>query len=180
MYQALNRLTVLAPRCRLLFVTREELSLPGLLHLTLAGLERSEALALVQQLSSTVSPALVDETNNAGVEPWTEASFNQLLTQTAGSPMLLRLAVSQREQAPLGASQAGASLATYLVEAVLKNLEPAAWLTLGFLSLWRGVMDLTNPQLAELMSEELGESYAHDLAVASLQRRRLRSAIRNW
>jgi tetratricopeptide (TPR) repeat protein/transcriptional regulator with XRE-family HTH domain len=167
--QPLHRLMTLAPNCRMLFVTREELSLPGLLHLTLAGLERAEALALVKNLSSLpLQPARLPEKSDNRVD-----ELDNLIAQTAGSPMLLRLAVSQLEQVPLDTRKVGASLAAYLVEAILKNLEPAARQALGFLSLWRGVVDLTDPQLAELMSEELGAVYDHALAVTALQRRRL-------
>ena len=169
-----QRLTTLAPNCRLLFVSREELPLPGVLHLTLAGLARDEALALVQKLrnSPPIPDAGPEVTDSSGFDGQDE-SFDALLLQTAGSPMLLRLAVSQLEQAPLDSNKVGASLATYLIEAVFKNLEPATWQALGFLSLWRGVVDLTDPQLADLISEELGAPYDHALAIAALQRRRL-------
>ncbi|MFN8489940.1 MAG: helix-turn-helix domain-containing protein [Caldilineaceae bacterium] len=172
--QALQRLSTLALHSRLLLVTREELSLPGLLHLTLAGLERAEALDLVKQLNGPASsPLALSGQNSATLQEVTEPLFETLFTRTAGSPMLLRLAVSQLEQAPLTTDQVGASLANYLVETVLKNLEPAAWQALGFLTLWRGIVDLTNAALNELLSEELGEGYDHALAIAALQRRRL-------
>ena len=172
------RLATLAPNCRLLFVTREELPLPGVLHLTLAGLARDEALALVQKLRNSppipAAGSAAAQSSGFDVSSTEQAeSFNALLLQTAGSPMLLRLAVSQLEQAPLDSNKVGASLAAYLIETVFKNLEPATWQALGFLSLWRGVVDLTDPQLADLISEELGATYDHALAVTALQRRRL-------
>jgi len=160
MLQALHRLQHLAPACRLLLVTRHELNLPGVLHLTLAGLAPTEARALVAQLGwPSAGPA--------------DQTVDELLIRTAGSPMLIRLAISQLEQQgamPLAA--VGTSLATYLVETVLTQLEPAARQALAFLSIWRGVVDLTAPQLAELLGEEL-MGYDHAIAVASLQRRRL-------
>ncbi len=160
MLQVLQRLQQLVPACRLLLITRRELNLPGVLHLTLAGLVPTEARALVDQLGwplTNVADQMVDE----------------LLTRTAGSPMLIRLAISQLEQqTPLQWAAVGTSLATYLVETVLTQLEPAACQALAFLSIWRGVVDLTDPQLAELLGEEL-RGYEHAKAVASLQRRRL-------
>ena len=160
MLQALQRLQHLAPACRLLLITRSELNLPGVLHLTLAGLAHTEARTLVDQLGWSL-------------ESVAEQTVDELLTRTAGSPMLIRLAISQLEQqAPIQLAAVGASLATYLVETVLTQLDPAARQALAFLSIWRGVVDLTDPQLAELLGEELS-GYEHAKAIASLQRRRL-------
>lgn len=171
--QALLRLAKHATGCRMLFVTREELNLPGMLHLNLGGLSHDEALTLVEQMSSaTRQPDQPPSTAQA-----TEATLiEEIVQQTGGSPMLIRLAVSHIAQRPSLTREAlgalGSPLANFLLDTVISQLSPSAHQALAFLSIWRGAVDLTDPQLATLMQQEL-PGYHHRTAVATLQRQRL-------
>lgn len=156
----LQRLAALAPYCRALFVTRTELTTLALPHLTLNGLTTGETDALVHsliepQLAALDRPALVDA----------------LHQQTAGNPLLLRLALTQLEQqapTPLRLP----SLAQQLVAGVLRELPAPARLLLDFLTVWRTPIDLTTGQLAQLLAEA-SVDYDHQSAAMTLQHRRL-------
>ena len=83
----LQRLFTLAPYCRALFVTRTEISALPMPHLTLDGLTTDETASLVQSL-------LEPQDQLAGPSPFVD----RLYQQTAGNPLLLRLALTQLEQ----------------------------------------------------------------------------------
>ncbi len=155
--QMLQRLQALVPTCRLLFTTRQALALPGLIHLNLEGLEAPELEELVEKLVGDKEEAFAD----------------QLLTQTAGNPMLVRLAVSHREgRQPLRLEQIGASLTTYLVETTVQTLGESARLLLDFLAIWRMAVDLEGVGQSAILHQAL-PAYEHHQAVNELQRRRL-------
>lgn len=156
----LQRLAALAPYSRALFVTRTELSALSLPHLTLNGLTTAEADALVHSL---IEPQL------AAVE--IPVLVNELHQQTAGNPLLLRLALTQLEQQAPGQLRLP-SLAQQLVDGVLRELPAPARLLLDFLTTWRTPLDLTDGRLAELLGEAQ-DGYHHQNALMTLQRRRL-------
>jgi len=156
----LQRLAALAPYCRALFVTRTELSALALPHLTLNGLTATETAALVHSLL---------EPSAAALEPTT--FVRSLQQQTAGNPLLLRLALTQLEQQ--GASQLHLpALTQQLVAGVLRELPAPARLLLEFLTVWRSPLDLTDGGLATLLGE-IRPDYQHQGALAMLQHRRL-------
>ncbi len=162
MLALLQRLFALAPYCRALFVTRTELSSLPIPHLTLNGLTTAESEALVQSLVET--PAAPTSSLDDGL-------LHGLYQQTAGNPLLLRLALTQIEQQALPPRQLP-RLAHNLVEGVLQQLPPAARLLLDFLTVWRSPVDLTANHLPEMLAE-LGEAYDHPSARNTVQRRRL-------
>lgn len=168
--QTVRRLLTLVPQCRFLFVTRQEMDLPGVLHLTLAGMETGEADQLLEKLSSS-SVA----TDQATISP--HPDLETLITQTGGSPMLLRLAASHLRQAPSSGTLVNGlataqSFGRYLVETVLNSLDPAARHLLEFLAVWRSALDLKQSPLGELLHSEWQE-YDHRAALSQLQRSRL-------
>ncbi|MFN8440270.1 MAG: helix-turn-helix domain-containing protein [Caldilineaceae bacterium] len=168
--QTVRRLLTLVPQCRFLFVTRQEMDLPGVLHLMLAGMETGEADQLLKKLGSAT--VATDQTKLALCP-----DLDALISQTGGSPMLLRLAASHMRQAPtpgaLVSSPATAqSFGRYLVETVLNSLDPAARHLLEFLAIWRSALDLKQSQLGELLHGEWQE-YDHRAALSQLQRSRL-------
>lgn len=170
LHAMVQRLTTLSPYARLLWISREELNLPGLPHLTLGGLENAEAARLVNHLSPTLQLA---ESRDLPCQTQIITPIEALLAQTAGNPLLLRLAVSQLEQQSyLSASAVGAALAVNLVEASLAGLLPKERLLLDFLAIVRTPMDLTDAHLPGLLAEEIA-GYAHAAALSALQRRRL-------
>lgn len=154
--QMLNRLLSLAPSCRILYVTRQDIDLPGVLHLNLNGMERSEAASLTQQLTQR-----------------TEIDVDLLLGKTGGNPMLLRLAIGALEQQPnTELTQTPSSFAGYLIDTVLGWLDRSAQQLLEFVSIWRSPIDLTDARLADLMSTAW-RAHDHRAALTSLQRNRL-------
>ncbi len=157
---AIQSVAALASNVRLLYVTREELNLPGVPHLMLGGMARDEAARSVTALGES-SPS----GHTIEADP--------LFRQTAGNPLLLRLAVSQLEQhAGLSSATAGAALAAELVASVVAQLPESARLLLDGLAVWRGVADLTDPNLAVWLSSQL-PTYDHTVAVTALRRKRL-------
>lgn len=154
--QMLNRLLSLAPSCRILYVTRQDIDVPGVLHLNLNGMERSEAASLTQQLAQRA-----------------EIDVDLLLGKTGGNPMLLRLAIGALEQQPnTELTQASSSFAGYLIDTVLGSLDRSARQLLEFVSIWRSPIDLTDARLADMMISAW-RAHDHRAAIASLQRNRL-------
>ncbi len=162
--QMLQRLLALSPQLKVLFVTREEIDLPGVLHMTLEGMNEGEALAVIDKLSIE--------------SHFTEEMKQQLLDTTANNPMLLRLAVSHIEQQRAtqqpnsGERSLQAPVAGFLIDTVLASLPPDSRRIMEFLSLWRGTVDLHDARLASLFNQHYAN---HDQrnAIANLQRRRL-------
>lgn len=178
--QMLQRLQALVPTCRLLFTTRQELALPGLIHLTLEGLEEVEVEELVGKLTGDWEIKRLRDSSSTHTPQSLTLSISQspnltpqLLTQTAGNPMLVRLAVSHQEgRQPLRLEQIGASLTTYLVETTVQTLGESARLLLDFLAIWRMAVDLEGVGQSAILHQAL-PAYEHHQAVNELQRRRL-------
>jgi ATP/maltotriose-dependent transcriptional regulator MalT len=184
--ETITRLLKLTTTCHILFVTRKEVTLPGLLQLTLSGLGRDEALILIKHLASADtqgSPAyqLVAEGRVAPATAQgllhtllhTPQAIDQLLNQTAGSPMVLRLAVAHLQDQPSNdLADLAPALANYLVTTVVDGLAAAPRQLLEFLAVWRGALDLADPRVAELLQEEW-LAYDHAAARAALLRQRL-------
>src|SRR5206468_2438497 len=102
----------------LLLTSRENFQvLPGCPQVRLSGLELEEGLALIANLAGRAAPA------------WAAG----LLEKTGGSPMLLRLAVSELLDAQVApaafiAQLAGQpQIAAYLLETVRRHISPSAW-----------------------------------------------------
>jgi transcriptional regulator with XRE-family HTH domain/tetratricopeptide (TPR) repeat protein len=169
-----------APYARLLYATREELDLPGLPHLMLQGMERGEAFELMAAMG-------LQRGRDAAVEG---SEFDPILARTAGNPLLLRLAVGQLEQgrqappAVVGQNSAYAPVnqfANQVVNQVVEQLPVSARLLLDWLVVWRNVIDLTDPALAEWLATHFGqvelfqstERYDHSRAVDLLRRKRI-------
>jgi ATP/maltotriose-dependent transcriptional regulator MalT/DNA-binding XRE family transcriptional regulator len=154
--ELLQRLLQHASSLRMLFVARRDIELPGIPVLHLRGLEKHEATHVYQRMLGTAPE-----------------SIEQLWRQTEGNPMLLRLAISYWEQQSNSAlAMNPLPTAHYLVEAVLRTLEPSARRLLDLLAVWRGVLDLTQPQLADLL-EDSWQGYSHHVALNHLQSGRI-------
>jgi ATP/maltotriose-dependent transcriptional regulator MalT len=156
MGQLISRIRALAPGCRMLFVSREELQLPEVTQIHLGGLE----LAEVQLLHSRLA-------HKPGLD------LEALQQQTGGSPMLMRLAISYWEQH--GAFEAQAlpfPVSHYLIETILKTLHTDARRLLDLLAIWQGQLDLTQPSLIEELSRSW-DAYDHQTGLERLQRSRL-------
>ncbi len=159
--QLLEQLIARVPDCRMLFVTREELSLPNVAHLNVGGLQPEEVALLYARLSGT-----------AGLD------LAQLHQQTSGSPMLVRLAIQYWEQH--GASPTAElpfPAASYLIDSIVNTLPPAARRLLDVLAIWRGPLDLTQPQVAERLTAWWSD-YSHQAGLSAIQRTRLIERVR--
>ena len=141
---------------------REAALLPDTPTLRLNGLEPAEAQQLVTQLEFDLAPALLD----------------RLLTKTARSPMLLRLAAGQLHDRPVNAQRfvdrldTQPQVAAYLVDTVLRDLSPAARWVADLISVFRHPIDLYDETLNELIAPAGGPAPL-DRALAELQRRHL-------
>ena len=165
----LRSLSAGAPYCRLLFIARETLDLADAPHLTLGGLGRQEALALLDALGT---PREEGSLSNSAATAAMEF-IEPILTHTAGNPLLLRLAASQIEQpTQLPPAVLGARLANRLVATLLAWLSPAAQHLLDLLTVWRNPLDLSDPALGECISHTL-PAYDHVGAVNQLLRGQL-------
>lgn len=163
----ITKLMAGAPYCCVLFVTREMLDFAGTPHLMLGGLARDEALTLLNALCAPPGAPLA-----AGRAPASDV-FEQILTHTAGNPLLLRLAASRLEQTVhLPPALFGAQLADGLVDTLLTWLSPAGRRILDLLTVARTPLNLDAPGLAELLSGG-DPGYGHNAAVNQLVRGRL-------
>lgn len=154
--ELISQLIKRVPQCRMLFVTREELSLPDLVHMHLGGLEADELALLHARLANT-----------------SVLNLKRLQQQTGGSPMLVRLALSYWEQH--GASNNDvlpSPVASYLIDSILNTLPAAARRLLDVLALWRGPLDLTQASLAEQLRAHWQE-HDHQAGLLHIQRSRL-------
>ena len=154
-----------APYSRLLYSTREVLDLPGLPHLMLQGLDRSEAIDLVTAMGVASAPTL--EASNS--------FFYPIFSQTAGNPLLLRLAVGQLEQAGrLDPGAVGLTAAHSLVTQVVEQLPHASRWLLDWLVVWQNVVNLTDPALAAWLGQHYRHvAYDHATSVEHLRRKRI-------
>lgn len=181
--QMLRHLMATSPLA-LLLTSRENISLAGLVQVRLAGLERQEGLALIEQL---VAPGSTENKKfewPAGRRPphaagpvLSSAHLESLLNKTGGNPMLLRLALGQLldHQAPVDPATFIAHLETesqvssYLLETVQRRLSPAAWQLLSLIAVFRQPVDLYDDSLVELIQKADG---AYNLAGALLELQR--------
>jgi len=147
---------------RMLMTSRADVPLAGVGVYRLAGLEAGEARALV----TATDPALPAEL--AG----------RLITRTAGSPMLLRLALGQLRDGRgdpvflVERLENEPQMTSYLLETTLNGLPPAAWRVLSLLAVFRRPVDLRDEHLVEL-SQECDGPYDLSAALDELQRRLL-------
>jgi transcriptional regulator with XRE-family HTH domain/tetratricopeptide (TPR) repeat protein len=155
-----------APYSRALYCTREELALPGLPHLTLQGLQPSEALKLVTALGAQAAPSGGERGDDVA------ARFTPLFSQSAGNPLLLRLAVGHLPEGNTRSAILGQKLAHPLVMEVAEQLTPDARWLLDWLVVWQNVIDLTDPTLAAWLATQRA-GYLHAAAVEQLRRKRM-------
>ena len=140
---------------RILFVGRQEIEVPGVLQMTLNGLQRDEVELLCRRLSEKVS-----------------ADVDKLLAQTGGSPMLLRLAITHLQQSTGDADDTAGGSTGYLVDTILNSLDSSARRLLDLIAIWRGPLDLTDPHLADILSATW-TGYDHQAALRHLRRSRV-------
>jgi ATP/maltotriose-dependent transcriptional regulator MalT len=145
-----------------LLTSREELALPGVGVLRLGGLDPAEAHALIAAAGVGLSAPLAE----------------RLVARTAGSPMLLRLALGQLHGARgdpallVERLESEPQVTSYLLATTLGRLsEPAARL-LSLLAVFRRPVDLHDERLVELVQSTDGP-YDFAAALAELPRRQL-------
>ncbi len=147
---------------QVMYIGREAALLPDTPTLRLAGLEPAEAQQLATRLDFDLAPPLLD----------------RLLSKTARSPMLLRLAAGQLHDRPVDARQfvdrldTQPQVAAYLVDTVLRDLSPTARWLADLISIFRQPIDLYDDQLIEAITTATGPAPL-DRALAELQRRHL-------
>ena len=141
---------------------REAALLPDTPTLLLSGLEPAEAQELISQLDFDLTPALL----------------KRLLTKTARSPMLLRLAAGQLRDRSVDAQRfidrldSQPQVAAYLVDTVLRDLSAGARWLAQLIAVFRQPIDLYDDRLIELMTAAGGPALL-DRTLAELQRRHL-------
>jgi ATP/maltotriose-dependent transcriptional regulator MalT len=142
-----------------LLTSREELALPGIGVLHLGGFDDEEAHALI---AGALPPELAE----------------RLVARTAGSPMLLRLALSQlhgfRGDPALLVErlESAPQVASYLLATMLGGLSDPARRLLSLLAVFRHPVDLHDERLVELI-EAVEGPYDLAAALAELPRRQL-------
>jgi tetratricopeptide (TPR) repeat protein len=149
--------------CAMLLTSRETLPLSGFGEVTLTGLERGEALALIGSLSN---------------QRLDDQQAVRLIDKTGGNPMLIRLALAQIvddrvDLAPLIDSlDVQPQVALYLLETVQRQSSPAEWQMLSLLAVFVKPVNLYDETLIQL-AHELGTPRAIAAAISNLQRRHL-------
>ncbi len=146
----------------LLLLSREALPLAGLAQVRLGGLEPDEAQSLVAAARVGLTPELVQ----------------RLLSKTAASPMLLRLALGELQHEPrTGADyidrlENEPQVTRYLLGTLLRDLPPPAEKLLALLSIFHQPVDVYDELLVALDQQADG---AYDLraGLAELQRRQI-------
>jgi ATP/maltotriose-dependent transcriptional regulator MalT len=171
--QLLRHLIVATPAA-LLMTARENVPLPGVAQVPLAGLEPGEGLALVDQLIrlSTAHPT----TASSPAPVLSPAHTERLLAKTGGNPMLLRLALGQLFDRPETIEPAAfidhletqPQVSAYLLETLQQRLTPAAWRLLAFVAVFRQPLNLYDEFLIELYQSDDVDDLA--AALAELQR----------
>jgi tetratricopeptide (TPR) repeat protein/transcriptional regulator with XRE-family HTH domain len=165
---ALLRYLNATTRVSLLLISREDVPLPDVMPLRLAGLERDEGVALVTRLAA----------HTPGVETWLKPHTGRLLDRTGSSPMLLKLAMGQLYDNRANPArfidhlETQPQVAAYVLETVLRDLSPAATLLVELLSVVRQPANLYDESWSELF-QEVSLAPTHAVAVAELQRRHL-------
>ncbi len=158
----LRRLARQGGQARLLLLSRAAPPVPGLALVQLGGLEPDEARALVAEARVGLAPELVQ----------------RLLSKTAASPMLLRLALGELQHGPrTGADyidrlENEPQVTRYLLSTWLRDLPPPAEKLLALLSVFRQPVDVYDEQLVEL-SQQADGAYDLGAGLAELQRRQI-------
>lgn len=146
-----------------LFTSRESLPSTIVSEIPIAGLEPAECLALIHQSSGQVL---------------SEGQAQRLLEKTAGSPMLLRLALGKLNEPLLDVEitlarlETQPTIAAYLLRTLRDQLAPAAWRLLCLLSVFNQTTDLHDARL-DAIALDLGEPLSLGDAIRELQRRQL-------
>ncbi len=156
--QLLRHLTAATP-AHVLFISREEVPLPNVAALRLDGLKFAAAQALMISLGADLDVALAD----------------RLWRKTAGSPMLIRLAIGQlRGNAAkfIAQLEKQPQVGSYLLDTMLRHLSTHAARLAALWAGFRQPIDLFDETLIELMQAIDGE-FDQRRAVAELQRRHL-------
>ncbi len=148
---------------RFLFTTRESLPLTSVAEIPIVGLEPAESFALIQQ---------------SGGQALSASQAQRLMEKTAGSPMLLRLALGKLTEPLLDVEitltrlETQPTIAAYLLRTLRDQLAPAAWRLLCLLSVFNQTTDLHDARL-DAIALDLGEPPSLGDAIRELQRRQL-------
>lgn len=145
----------------LLLTSREDVMLPALAQVNLAGLEPEEAQELVSRLDLQAAPPL----------------RQRLLAKTGRSPMLLRLAAGGLLGQETNAAdfiehlQTQPQVSAYILDTMLRDLSPAAAWLAGLIAVFRQPVDLFDETLGDLLrlTLRIGEaesSYREALTLA--------------
>ncbi len=148
-YGALQRIRTLAPNCLMLCTTRERLEINHWPEQSVYGLSEEEAVVWLAQLN----PSQYDPRHT-----------HQLVQQTEGNPLLLRLAIE------LG--HASTAQAQPMIESVMRALHPSGQRLLEFLAIQPREINLADNALAQFLESNFAE-YKHAQAVRDLQRHAL-------
>lgn len=148
---------------RFLFTTRESLPSTVVAEIPIVGLEPAEGLALIHQ---------------SGGQALSAGQAQRLMEKTAGSPMLLRLALGKLTEPLLDVEitlahlETQPTIAAYLLRTLRDQLTPAAWRLLCLLSVFNQTTDLHDAR-RDAVALDLGEAVSLGDAIRELQRRQL-------
>ncbi len=148
---------------RFLFTTRESLPSTVVSEIPIVGLDPAESLALIRQ---------------GGGQALSPTQAQRLLGKTAGSPMLLRLALGKLNEPTLDVEttlshlETQPTIAAYLLRTLRDQLTPAAWRLLSLLSVFNQLIDLHDARL-DAIALDLGDAVSVGDAIRELQRRQL-------
>lgn len=146
-----------------LFISREELASIGIPQLCLDGLELHEGKLLVEHLLDDLEPEL----------------NHHLHALTAGNPMMMRLALGQIQanvsRAPtiLDDLAAEPAISVYILDTLLKDLDPGTHQLLAWLSLFRYPLDLYHPDVGRCLQALLPSGDQITAAIDEAGRRQL-------
>jgi ATP/maltotriose-dependent transcriptional regulator MalT/DNA-binding XRE family transcriptional regulator len=159
---ALLRHLIAVTPVSMLLISREDVPLPNVMQVRLAGLEKDQAHELMQQLGLRVKAELAD----------------RLFAKTGGNPMLLRLAAGQLRDRRMNALdfvehlETQPQVANYLLDVALRDLSASARWLAALVAIFRQPIDLYDGALIELVHQTDGPRDL-DRAVKELQRRQL-------
>jgi len=152
---------IVSTNASFVLTSRENVSLP-IAQINIGGLESTEARQLTKQLGLKLKPAALD----------------RLIVRANGNPMLLRLAapplleLKGETEGFLERLESQPQVASYLLNAMLRDLSPDGQWLASFISVFRQPADLHEETLAEAMQKFAPLDHLND-AVAELQRRYL-------
>ena len=146
-----------------LFISREELSAPGVTPMRLDGMELEESRSLIRALSESNNPTLVEQVHSS----------------TAGNPMLMRLASGQilaggsQSDNYVDALAQEPTVSAYILDTMLKDLQPGTRQLITWLSLFRNPVDLYHPVVGTFLQEVLPPPAIAAEAIDESRRRQL-------